>query len=301
MNKHWIMINSSNIIARKLLTKTDFYGSIHLSKDLIKYFNDYEFKSNTEEKIHSLQFFGIMDYDFVYFEKDRLCFYPLVSDAYNSPLRKVAEEQFLYFFDELGKPRRPKKQDILPDDLKVYLELSCADECTTVTGELRRVFRFEIYRQEPIIPEEIFKNIERKYIKTIDHTYLENLINSNMNEDELIQILGTMDDSARIEESTAFLKTRRYKRWIIEDLKRIYEGKCQICGYSSYPEFNIQVSEAHHIDLFSKSLDNSPKNIIILCPNHHRILHLGNFHFSRENLHFYNAKSVLPIYLNKHL
>ena len=46
-----------------------------------------------------------------------------------------------------------------------------------------------------------------------------------------------------------------------------YDNKCEICGYDEH----IEILEVHHIDKNRKN--NIIKNLIILCPNHHKMLH----------------------------
>lgn len=50
------------------------------------------------------------------------------------------------------------------------------------------------------------------------------------------------------------------------------------------------VIEAHHISQFIKSLNNDMKNIMIVCPNHHSIIHDVNPVF--------NEKKKIFIYSN---
>lgn len=61
-------------------------------------------------------------------------------------------------------------------------------------------------------------------------------------------------------------KAHNYKRWHnidIETYKRITQ-KCLICGFD-------KVVDLHHLDNDHKN--NSEKNLIGLCPNHHKMLH----------------------------
>lgn len=44
--------------------------------------------------------------------------------------------------------------------------------------------------------------------------------------------------------------------------------QCAICGFD-------KIVDIHHIDL--NTTNNSPKNLIGLCPNHHRMIHNHNF------------------------
>jgi hypothetical protein len=47
---------------------------------------------------------------------------------------------------------------------------------------------------------------------------------------------------------------------------RVYKKKCEICGYKKYKK----ILEVHHIDRDRQN--SSAKNLIILCPNHHRMI-----------------------------
>jgi hypothetical protein len=64
----------------------------------------------------------------------------------------------------------------------------------------------------------------------------------------------------------------------------------------------VDVSEAHHIDYFVKSMNNDPSNIVILCPDHHRIVHKAKavFNFDLHQFEYENAK-VDRLMLNLHL
>ena len=53
----------------------------------------------------------------------------------------------------------------------------------------------------------------------------------------------------------------------------LYRGCCQICGINKVDEFGIDISEVHHIRFFADSHNNDSSNLIVLCPDHHRIIH----------------------------
>ena len=60
--------------------------------------------------------------------------------------------------------------------------------------------------------------------------------------------------------------------------------------------------EAHHIEYFSKSFNNDDSNQIIVCPNHHSIIHEVNPIFDRVNKLFRFANGYEEnVLLNKHL
>jgi len=48
----------------------------------------------------------------------------------------------------------------------------------------------------------------------------------------------------------------------------LYQGKCAICGFED-------IIEVHHIIPLRQGGSNTPQNTIVLCPNHHTMLHLG--------------------------
>ncbi len=71
--------------------------------------------------------------------------------------------------------------------------------------------------------------------------------------------------------------------FLAEILKSYYEHHCQICGKDcSSDYYGVAFSETHHIqDLAQGGLDISG-NIVVLCPDHHRIIHATNAHFNHQ-------------------
>lgn len=111
-----------------------------------------------------------------------------------------------------------------------------------------------------------------------------------------------VDDSARIEMKEQIVKVRRLDRAIGESLKLFYSYRCQICGDNFAKKYNCAIAEAHHIVFFVSSLNNDASNIIVLCPNHHRIIHKANPVFEREKYSFIYPNGLEEkLVLNKHL
>jgi 5-methylcytosine-specific restriction endonuclease McrA len=69
-------------------------------------------------------------------------------------------------------------------------------------------------------------------------------------------------------------------------LKELYKYKCQICGYDFQPRWGKPYSETHHIHWLSRGGIDHSNNIIVVCPNHHRIIHETKPNFNREELFF---------------
>lgn len=121
-------------------------------------------------------------------------------------------------------------------------------------------------------------------------------------EDALENILNAKDPSATIRIKVANNKVRVYKTSIIKQLKKIYDGKCQLCGCRPFNSVDEDICEAHHIEYFSSSKNNDSANIIILCPNHHRLIHKLNPNYDADQQVFiYPDGRTEDIKINYHL
>lgn len=117
---------------------------------------------------------------------------------------------------------------------------------------------------------------------------------------EIENIINLKDEKSTIILKQGNVTTRIYDKNIIMGLKLLYGGKCQICG--SIPSDLADISEAHHIRYFSHTQNNDADNIIILCPNHHRIIHKLNPKFDYSTLSFvFPDGQKQKVILNFHL
>ena len=113
------------------------------------------------------------------------------------------------------------------------------------------------------------------------------------------------DEDAHLIEEQHWVKVRKLDRKVCQNLKHLYEYRCQICGQlitAPYTNGDEKVIDAHHIIPFTQSCNNNFSNIMILCPNHHRIVHACHPEFKLKTKEFvypngYHEKLVL----NKHL
>lgn len=122
-------------------------------------------------------------------------------------------------------------------------------------------------------------------------------------ETDIESIINAKDPSATIRYINNTTNVIRvYNHSIITNLKALYKGKCQICG--DYPLVGTcaDICEAHHIEYFSKSMNNDASNILIVCPNHHRFIHKLNPVFDKEgNKYIFSDGMEIKIKLNHHL
>lgn len=125
-----------------------------------------------------------------------------------------------------------------------------------------------------------------------DETTLENLLD-----------LSTLTDpQAALLEKFGLTKYRKLNRKIGERLKKNYNFRCQICGRSIGEFYGVNLAECHHIEPFAESLNNDEKNLLIVCPNHHRIIHTAEPTFDRERkIYLYPNGSIESLKLNDHL
>ena len=71
---------------------------------------------------------------------------------------------------------------------------------------------------------------------------------------------------------------------LAESLKSIYDHRCQVCGMNFKIKYEQPFSETHHIHSLSQGGLDISKNIVVICPNHHRIIHKTNAEFDHIKL-----------------
>lgn len=114
--------------------------------------------------------------------------------------------------------------------------------------------------------------------------------------------INKADPSASLQLRVSSSKVRIYNPNIISKLKLLYKGCCQVCGSKPFEKYGVNICEAHHIQFFSKSENNDTSNIVILCPNHHRLIHALNPSYDYDRRCFvFPDGSVQQLILNYHL
>ena len=185
---------------------------------------------------------------------------------------KALREQFKasrdYIAEELAKFEKPSKRHIrIPADKREQLVFYRTDDPNVWDAEV-------LTAQETSSAMTETKMIDEHLFESADWT----------------------DAEAGIVLKPSVVKVRRLDRAIGNNLKRIYEHRCQICGQRVSEEYSVSVDEVHHIDPFVTSLNNDVSNLLVLCPNHHRVIHAAHPDFHRQTLSF-----VYPNGLNEKL
>ena len=110
------------------------------------------------------------------------------------------------------------------------------------------------------------------------------------------------DENSGVEKRLQIVKIRKLNRKIGENLKLLYGYRCQICGQITGEKYGSHIAEAHHIDYFVNSLNNDANNQMIVCPNHHSVIHDANPVFNRKRMIYRFANGIEEkIKVNKHL
>ena len=97
------------------------------------------------------------------------------------------------------------------------------------------------------------------------------------------------EPSGLAEERRAYLLSRARKprdRGLVEEIREIYDGCCQICSWSPRSIFGVDLCEAHHVRWLSRGGDDSLHNLVLVCPNHHQAIHLCDAQFDWESCAF---------------
>lgn len=121
---------------------------------------------------------------------------------------------------------------------------------------------------------------------TRSELYEANSVLAGVSEEEFERFgdFARRDESASIVTRPQLAKVRRLDRSIGEDLKSLYDFRCQICGENFGKPYDQRVVEVHHIIQFVRSMNNDYDNLMVICPNHHTVIHKTDPVFDRQLL-----------------
>lgn len=199
----------------------------------------------------------------------------------NGELSKALQLHFsrsYNYIKAVRESRDPSDRSVikLPEGAKDYL--------TIYTTEYDDSFVLETILSDDIAMVE--KAVSSQNERTIENIF---------NYDEI-------DESAGISISESLRKIRKLNRSIGDNLKLLYGYRCQICGKLIGEPYGTDVAESHHIDYYVRSMNDDANNQIILCPNHHSIIHAAEPEFRRDSLSFmYPNGFVEGLAINLHL
>lgn len=171
-------------------------------------------------------------------------------------LRQLFPASYAYLKKEREQVRKRKVR--LPDDSREYFVLY-----TTA--------RPEVFVVEAITQSELHEA---------------NTMLAGLSEEEFERYgdFARRDESASIVTRPQMAKVRKLDRSIGEDLKTLYDFRCQICGENFGKPYGQRIVEVHYIIQFVFSMNNDYDNLMVICPNHHTAIHKTDPIFDRQSL-----------------
>lgn len=186
-----------------------------------------------------------------------------------------------------------------------YLKLR-RDEFDVLTGSSRKGWHRRAPSRSVLLLHDDLKNFNFEELKDIVSKLLEDSdepfvipkiveadkkLISEFSEHDFEILINMQDPTAEIVRRKVAVNTRIFNNQIQRSLKSLYKYRCQVCGATAIEHYEVDVSEAHHIEPFIRSMNNSPNNILILCPDHHRIVHKTHAVFNAELRQFEYANT----------
>jgi predicted restriction endonuclease len=98
------------------------------------------------------------------------------------------------------------------------------------------------------------------------------------------------------------IHTYTRNRILIKQLQDFYQGRCQLCGFDPILLYDVKACYGHHVIYLSRGGIDELNNLILVCPNHHEVIHNTNAVFDFKDLCYVFAnKRREPLILNNHL
>jgi 5-methylcytosine-specific restriction endonuclease McrA len=120
--------------------------------------------------------------------------------------------------------------------------------------------------------------------------------------DTLADTLRSRHRGASEERIARLLAGVRRNRALAREIHQLYKGRCQLCAFDGLTVYGVGCAETHHIVHLSRGGEDSRENLLLLCPNHHTVVHKTEATFDYGSLRFLfpNGRAE-PLCLNTHL
>jgi len=94
----------------------------------------------------------------------------------------------------------------------------------------------------------------------------------------------------------------RRNRTLVKRLNEMYAGRCQICAFDPLTVYRVSAADAHHIHYLSRGGHDTLENLVLICPNHHAVIHSDNavFDYESKKFMFSNGRQE-PLVINEHI
>lgn len=180
--------------------------------------------------------------------------------------------------------------------------------------------RYDEFTPYPVIKKEDEEIINRYILGALAE--IPDLTRQQVPISHIVQKFGKQDALSAIHNHDHIVRLRAKSRgaanrekcepnlFLAEILASYYEHCCQICGkngslsldsYGVYDVYDVAFSETYHIQALTQGGLDISENIVVLCPNHHRIIHMTNARFNHQSLAFEYPNGLRePLVLRDH-
>ena len=86
----------------------------------------------------------------------------------------------------------------------------------------------------------------------------------------------------------------------VRELRKLYEGMCQLCGWNPKTLYRRDLCEAHHVHWLSRGGHDALHNMVLICPNHHRAIHRTDAPFDWADASFVFPRKREPMQIFRH-
>ena len=135
------------------------------------------------------------------------------------------------------------------------------------------------------------KNYETNFVDKdeMEQESLERILKPILSKLDIIKELNNLKN---FDSELVQVRNKQYKRdnKTIVQIKILRDFKCQLCGNSILKKNGSRYIEAAHIQPKKQKGCETPENILILCPNHHKEFDLGKLKIVKHNKSFIDFK-----------
>ncbi|MBD2167426.1 HNH endonuclease [Calothrix membranacea FACHB-236] len=102
-------------------------------------------------------------------------------------------------------------------------------------------------------------------------------INAGEYQQDVNDLFGDFPHLKNEKQEVVVQRIKRFQQIVVQ-IKNKYRNRCQFenCGFTFKKHDGSFYSEAHHLHYLSKEGSQEEDNVVILCPNHHRMVHYCN-------------------------
>lgn len=182
---------------------------------------------------------------------------------------------FEYFLEKIYKDFKPVALSNALKSLKLNIDYY------EKSGKGKHKYGRAIYEKYICLTD-----VEKPIDEREQNEIAEELIHENESRQKTINYLKNLKDT---DPEIIIIKGKAYKRdnKTVVELKKLRNFKCQICTTTIKKVDGTYYVEAAHIDAKHKQGRETPDNILILCPNHHK-----EFDKGKRDIHSRDKKHI---------